>query len=344
MAAVAVQVGWGLTPGLPPALMALAYAAIGWSVGLRFTRAVLLHAWRALPQVLAAIGLLMGAGMALGAVLVGAAGLDPLSAYLATSPGGADSMAVIAATSAVETSFVMAMQLARFLMVLVTGPPSRAGWPGKEPPAPDPGGLGPDPRCRRRGRHTGPQPPIMSAACPLCPQPCRACHVRHRRLHPDRLHRQRRRKPGRIRLAPGRGQRPARHRALVHGLGEHAGRYHAVAQHLNAWGFAVRAYDQYGHGQSGGPRGGLNHDMRLLDDLADMVDATRARAPKACRWCCWATAWAGWWRRVLWPCTCGRSMPWCCPRPHSTRGSTLCKSPAGHAAGHRTQPAHPQRA
>ncbi|MCB1973299.1 MAG: alpha/beta fold hydrolase, partial [Burkholderiaceae bacterium] len=67
---------------------------------------------------------------------------------------------------------------------------------------------------------------------------------------------------------------------LVHGLGEHAGRYHAVAQHLNAWGFAVRAYDQYGHGQSGGPRGGLNHDMRLLDDLADMVDATRARAPE----------------------------------------------------------------
>ncbi len=67
---------------------------------------------------------------------------------------------------------------------------------------------------------------------------------------------------------------------LVHGLGEHAGRYHAVAQHLNAWGFAVRAYDQYGHGQSGGPRGGLNHDMRLLDDLADMVDATRARTPE----------------------------------------------------------------
>lgn len=143
VAAVAVQVGWGLTPGLPPALMALAYAAIGWSVGLRFTRAVLLHAWRALPQVLAAIGLLMGAGMALGAVLVGAAGLDPLSAYLATSPGGADSMAVIAATSAVETSFVMAMQLARFLMVLVTGPPLTRWLARQGPPAPDPGGPGP---------------------------------------------------------------------------------------------------------------------------------------------------------------------------------------------------------
>ena len=64
---------------------------------------------------------------------------------------------------------------------------------------------------------------------------------------------------------------------LVHGLGEHVGRYDALARRLNAWGFAVRGYDQYGHGESGGPRGGLTTDMRLLDDLADMVDATRAR-------------------------------------------------------------------
>ena len=64
---------------------------------------------------------------------------------------------------------------------------------------------------------------------------------------------------------------------LVHGLGEHAGRYGAVAEQLNTWGFAVRGYDQYGHGESGGPRGGLTSDLRLLDDLADMVDATRAR-------------------------------------------------------------------
>jgi alpha-beta hydrolase superfamily lysophospholipase len=64
---------------------------------------------------------------------------------------------------------------------------------------------------------------------------------------------------------------------VVHGLGEHVGRYDALARRLNAWGFAVRGYDQFGHGESGGPRGGLNSDMRLLDDLADMVDATRAR-------------------------------------------------------------------
>lgn len=40
----------------------------------------------------------------------------PLTAYLATSPGGADSVAIIAASAHVEISFVMAMQLARFLV------------------------------------------------------------------------------------------------------------------------------------------------------------------------------------------------------------------------------------
>ncbi|CAN7619967.1 lysophospholipase [Acidovorax sp. LjRoot129] len=78
-------------------------------------------------------------------------------------------------------------------------------------------------------------------------------------------------------LAPG--ERVRATVLLVHGLGEHVGRYDAVARRLNDWGFAVRGYDQYGHGESGGPRGGLTSDTRLLDDLADMVDATRARMP-----------------------------------------------------------------
>lgn len=67
---------------------------------------------------------------------------------------------------------------------------------------------------------------------------------------------------------------------LVHGLGEHAGRYDRLARQLNDWGFAVRGYDQYGHGESGGPRGGLPTDTRLLDDLMDIVDSTRARMDK----------------------------------------------------------------
>jgi len=64
---------------------------------------------------------------------------------------------------------------------------------------------------------------------------------------------------------------------VVHGLGEHAGRYDPVAQRLNSWGFSVRGYDQYGHGESGGPRGGLTTPGRLLDDLADVAESTRRK-------------------------------------------------------------------
>ncbi len=64
---------------------------------------------------------------------------------------------------------------------------------------------------------------------------------------------------------------------IVHGLGEHAGRYEHVARRLNSWGFAVRGYDQYGHGESGGVRGVLPSDTRLIDDLGDVLESTRAR-------------------------------------------------------------------
>ncbi|MBK9443773.1 MAG: AbrB family transcriptional regulator [Comamonadaceae bacterium] len=118
----ALQSGGWLVIELPAPAMVLAYALIGWSIGLRFTRATLGHAFAALPQVLGAIAALMAVGVLLAAGLVQLTGIDPLSAYLATSPGGADSVAVIAATSAVDAGFVMTMQLARFLMVLVFGP------------------------------------------------------------------------------------------------------------------------------------------------------------------------------------------------------------------------------
>ncbi len=64
---------------------------------------------------------------------------------------------------------------------------------------------------------------------------------------------------------------------IVHGLGEHAWRYDHVAQRLNSWGFAVRGYDQYGHGESMGPRGALPSADRLLSDLGEVVEESRAR-------------------------------------------------------------------
>jgi uncharacterized protein len=108
---------------LPPWLLAASYAFLGWNVGLGFTREILGHAWRALPQVLASILALIAVCGALAFVLVHAAGIDPLTAYLATSPGGMDSVAIIAASSTADLSFVMALQTARFAIVLIAGPP-----------------------------------------------------------------------------------------------------------------------------------------------------------------------------------------------------------------------------
>jgi len=108
---------------LPALLLALAYMLIGWSIGLRYTPATLNHAWRALPHVLLSIAALIALGMLLATALALMGGFDPLTAYLATSPGGADSVAIIAAHAAtVDAGFVMAMQVVRFMLVFLFGP------------------------------------------------------------------------------------------------------------------------------------------------------------------------------------------------------------------------------
>jgi len=63
---------------------------------------------------------------------------------------------------------------------------------------------------------------------------------------------------------------------IVHGLGEHIGRYRHVAARLNAGGWNVVGYDQRGHGHSPGERGRLAAGDDLLADLAAVVDAVRA--------------------------------------------------------------------
>ena len=107
---------------LPPWLLAISYALVGWSIGQRFTRPILAHAARAFPRIAASILSLIALCGLFAAALVVFAGVDPLTAYLATSPGGADSVAIIAASSRVDVPFVMSLQTGRFLLVLVAGP------------------------------------------------------------------------------------------------------------------------------------------------------------------------------------------------------------------------------
>jgi membrane AbrB-like protein len=111
-----------ITITLPPWLMAGCYALVGWSIGLRFTREVVLYAARVFPTIAASTFTLIALCGGLAWLLHVIVGTDPLTAYLATSPGGADSVAIIAASSPVDVPFVMAMQMARFILVMLVGP------------------------------------------------------------------------------------------------------------------------------------------------------------------------------------------------------------------------------
>jgi len=107
---------------LPGPVLAVAYALLGWVIGMRFTLEVLAYAAAALPRLIASVLALLALCAGLGWVISWAWGIDYLSAYLATNPGGADSVAIIAAGLQVDMPFVMAMQLARFLLIMLAGP------------------------------------------------------------------------------------------------------------------------------------------------------------------------------------------------------------------------------
>lgn len=63
---------------------------------------------------------------------------------------------------------------------------------------------------------------------------------------------------------------------IVHGLGEHGGRYHALAQFLNEKRIAVVAADLRGHGHSEGKRGHARSLDHLLSDIEEMLKYARA--------------------------------------------------------------------
>lgn len=66
---------------------------------------------------------------------------------------------------------------------------------------------------------------------------------------------------------------------LVHGLGEHSGRYTYVAQTLTDAGYAVLTFDLRGHGQSGGKRGYFPNGETVLADIDLLLKAANQRYP-----------------------------------------------------------------
>lgn len=107
---------------LPDPLLMAAYGAVGWFVGLRFTRDIVGHALRALPQLLVSTFALIALCSVSGLLLVTFMGVDPLTAFLATTPGGVDSIAIIALGGQADVALILAVQTLRLFVVIIAGP------------------------------------------------------------------------------------------------------------------------------------------------------------------------------------------------------------------------------
>ena len=67
---------------------------------------------------------------------------------------------------------------------------------------------------------------------------------------------------------------------LVHGLGEHSGRYQTLAEDLTAGGFSTWTFDHRGHGRSEGRRGDCRSFFQFTEDLHLVVEKAHSADPK----------------------------------------------------------------
>ena len=66
---------------------------------------------------------------------------------------------------------------------------------------------------------------------------------------------------------------------IVHGLGEHSGRYEHLSEYLTGQGYAVTTVDMRGHGRSEGRRGHISSYEALMRDISLLLAETGGRFP-----------------------------------------------------------------
>lgn len=106
----------------PAPLLDAAYVTIGLTIGLQYTPATVRYALRILPQLLASTFVLIALCAGSAALLAFSVHVDLLTAYLATTPGGLDSVTIIALGSGANVPLVLAVQALRVFVVILTGP------------------------------------------------------------------------------------------------------------------------------------------------------------------------------------------------------------------------------
>lgn len=62
---------------------------------------------------------------------------------------------------------------------------------------------------------------------------------------------------------------------ILHGLGEHSGRFSSVAERLTQHGFGVAAFDHFGHGKTKGKRGHNPGYEKVMDSITEFIKKTK---------------------------------------------------------------------
>ncbi|GHB17767.1 AbrB family transcriptional regulator [Salinicola rhizosphaerae] len=107
---------------LPQPLLELAYGIIGTYVGLRFDRETVHNIARALSKMILASLLLIAMCAVSGWLITLLIHTRFITAYLGTSPGGLDSMTIIAIDTHADVGLVVALQTMRLFTVILVGP------------------------------------------------------------------------------------------------------------------------------------------------------------------------------------------------------------------------------
>jgi len=111
---------WRFT--VPPLLRESAFALIGLQVGLRFTLETVREVGRLVLPVLLNILGLMAACFVLALMLAAVTSVDLLTSYLATTPGGLYAVLAVGFGAGANTTFVLAVQSLRVLVMVLVAP------------------------------------------------------------------------------------------------------------------------------------------------------------------------------------------------------------------------------
>jgi membrane AbrB-like protein len=122
LAGVIVLTGLYADLSVPPVLRQVAFAAIGLQVGLRYTVATVRQVGRLLVPVLLCILGLLAACFGLAGALAATTSVTLLDAYLATTPGGLYAVLAVAFGAGANTTFIVAVQGLRVLVMVLLAP------------------------------------------------------------------------------------------------------------------------------------------------------------------------------------------------------------------------------